>query len=44
MPYLNDECGVTFPQFATACRTLASIIEEHYPTPTPVAEYELVEA
>lgn len=42
---LNDCDGITFPQFATACRTLAAMIEERYVVESaPVAEPALVEA
>lgn len=45
IPLLNDCAGVTFPQFATACRALSSIIEERYVVDAvPVSERELVEA
>lgn len=43
VPFLNDQCGVTFPQFATACRTLAAMIEEQFVVESaPVAECEMV--
>lgn len=45
IPVLNDVCGVTFPEFATACRSLAAIIEEYFPLPSaPIREREAVPA